>query len=158
MASPRESLRAEMETNRANFHALLAALTDADLQRPSANPAWSVKEVMSHMVLSLRYVPDEVRAAQRGRNLFAMPQWLYDFAGVFATRWLALPQTKASLAKNYEAAHARAWQALEAVQGTEWARPLQMFYVHTTLEDVFRRQARHIAEHAEQVRAGLKPA
>jgi hypothetical protein len=143
-----------MEANRATFQTLLASLTDADLARPSGNPAFSVKEVLHHMVQSLQAVPAEVHAAQRGRNLFAMPQWLYDAGlAVWSARLTAWPQTRASLARNYGAVHAAALKALDAVQETEWARPLQMFYVKTTLEDVFRRQARHLAEHGEQVRA-----
>lgn len=154
-SSPRAALRADMETNRAAFHALLAALSEADLARPSANPAFSVKEIMHHMVQSLQVVPWEARAARGGHNLFAMPQRFYDVLMIPVTRLNALFQSKASLARGYDAAHTQAVQALESVPDSDWARPLQMFYVHTTLEDVFRRQAQHIAEHAAQVKAGL---
>jgi hypothetical protein len=82
-----------------------------------------------------------------------MPQGFYDLVTVPVTRLTALFQNKASLARSYEAAHVQALKALNAVQEAEWARPLQIFYVKTTLEDVFHRQAGHIAEHAEQIRA-----
>src|SRR3989337_576997 len=96
-AQIRESLRAELEANRAAFHALLAALTEADLARPSANPPFSVREVLHHMVQSLQVVPWEARAAQRGRNLLAMPQWLYDAGfAVWSARLTAWFQTRAS--------------------------------------------------------------
>jgi hypothetical protein len=150
--SVRNTVRAEMETNRVTFHALLNNFSEADLSRPSANPAFSVKAILHHMTHSLQAVPLEARAAQRGHNLLAMPQGLYDILIVPGTRFTAWFQNKASLARNYDAAHTQALKALDAVQDAEWTRPLQMFYVKTTLEDVFRRQARHIAEHAEQLR------
>jgi len=151
----RETIRAEIEANRATFFALLSDLTEADLARPTTNPAFSVKEILHHMAQSLQVVPWEAHAAQRGRNLLAMPQSFYDWLIVPATRLTALFQNKASLARHYDAAHRQALQALDAVADSEWTRPLQMFYVQTTLEDVFRRQARHIAEHGAQVRDGL---
>ncbi len=149
--SIRDLLRAEMETNRANFHALLTTLNEADLARPSANSAFSNREILHHMVLSLEGVPWEVRAAQRGRNFFVVPQSFYDVVIVPATRLTAWFQSKVSLARNYDAAHAHALQVLEKVQDSEWVYPLQMLYVKTTLEGVFRLQARHIAEHTAQV-------
>jgi len=149
--SIRDSLRAEMETNRANFQALLNQFSEADLTRPSANPAFSVKAILHHMTNSLQTVPLEARAAQRGHNLLVMPQGLYDILIVPGTRFTAWFQNKASLARNYDAAHKQALKALDAVQDAEWTCPLQMLYVKTTLEGVFRLQARHIAEHTAQV-------
>ena len=155
-ASLRESLRAELEANRAAFRALLASLADADLTRPSHNPAWTVKELLHHMVLSLEYVPQEVKAAQRGRNLMPMPQAIYDFVVILITRLGAFTQNRGSLIRRYEAAHTVVLQTLAAVRDDEWDQPLQFFYIQTTLEDLFRRQARHLAEHGEQIREGLE--
>lgn len=154
--SVRKTSRAEMETNRLTFQALLNQFSEADLTRPSANPAFSVKAILHHLTHSLQAVPWEARAAQQGYNLLVMPQGLYDILIVPGTRFTAWFQNKASLARNYAAAHQQARKALDAVQAAEWPRPLQMFYVQTTLEDVFRRQARHIAEHAEQIGAVIR--
>ncbi len=46
----RVALRADLVAAHASFHALLDALTDADLRRPSRNPGWTNGEVLWHMV------------------------------------------------------------------------------------------------------------
>ena len=45
----RTALRAEIESARKDFHELLASLSDEDWRKKSANPAWSVGQLMWHL-------------------------------------------------------------------------------------------------------------
>jgi hypothetical protein len=44
-----QTLTAELEATRQTFQALVATLTPADWTRPSANPAWSIGELLWHI-------------------------------------------------------------------------------------------------------------
>jgi hypothetical protein len=41
-----QALRVELEITRQAFHALLAALTPEDWDRPSRNPSWTIGELL----------------------------------------------------------------------------------------------------------------
>lgn len=49
-ASLQEIIRAELEETRNDFLALLASLSETDLQQKSVTSAWTVKEVLVHIV------------------------------------------------------------------------------------------------------------
>lgn len=53
----KESLLAELEAARLNFHALLASLSDQDLKAPSANAAWTNQQILFHMALGFFLLP-----------------------------------------------------------------------------------------------------
>ena len=46
----REEIQKELDTTRAEFHRLLAALSEEDFQRPSRNPGWTNGEIVAHMM------------------------------------------------------------------------------------------------------------
>jgi hypothetical protein len=151
----REALRAELEANRTAFSTLLASLSDADLLRASANPAWTVRDLLHHIVASLEHLPGQVQAARRGKTRGRVPRWLYDRANVWITRLGAARQTRAGLLARYAAAHQAAIAALDQVVEHEWGRRACFWYFETTIAELFRRQSGHLAEHAAQIlRAG----
>lgn len=150
-ASLREVIRTELENNRNAFLALLDSLADSDLPRKSANLPWTVRDILFHIVLSLEYVPREVRAAQRRQNLLPMPQVIYDPINVLMTKLGALRQNCESLRRRYEAAHLLILQLLDTIQADEWSKNTRFFYVEASIEMLFRRQVQHIAEHIAQI-------
>jgi hypothetical protein len=50
-------LHSELEDSRHNFHALLASLSDEDLQKVSLNPPWTNKQIVFHMVFGFFLLP-----------------------------------------------------------------------------------------------------
>ena len=151
MPSPRESLQAELEINRTAFQKLIAALSEADLRGPSENPAWSVREILHHTVLSLEVVPGGAWVAQHNSPLLNVPQWLYDPINIVITRVGALGQTRASMLRRYEAAHLKALACLQNIRDEEWQKTLHYFYLTPTVAELFHRQALHLAEHTTQL-------
>jgi hypothetical protein len=53
----KESLLGELEAARLGFHALLDSLSDLDLIKPSANPAWTNQQILFHMALGFFLLP-----------------------------------------------------------------------------------------------------
>ena len=151
----REHIRTELEKTRAAFLDLLQTISDDDLRRKSANAAWTVKELLFHIVLGLEYVPKEVNAARKGKNLMAMPQSLYDRLIIGFTRLGALFQNRQSLLKKYERAYDAVLTCLDSIDETEWQKTTTYFYVEATIEELFHRQVIHFEEHATQIRQGL---
>lgn len=45
-----ESIRAELESTRSTFHALLESLSEEDSRRPSLNPGWTNGEILAHIL------------------------------------------------------------------------------------------------------------
>jgi hypothetical protein len=56
----RAKIFSQLEKTRRSFHALLDQLTDEDLNKPSLNPAWSIREVLYHMSFAPRNLPSDV--------------------------------------------------------------------------------------------------
>src|SRR5438552_7125210 len=55
--SAREAIREELERVRGQFHAVVAALHEADWRAASLNPAWTVAELLSHVTVQLGSLP-----------------------------------------------------------------------------------------------------
>ncbi|MFQ5615490.1 MAG: nitroreductase family deazaflavin-dependent oxidoreductase [Anaerolineales bacterium] len=159
---PRESLRAELESTREKFHALLAGLTGADWHIPSGNPAWTIGELMYHVAMGQVVISIGAKILRKGRRLPIPAGALIDQLNVYTTRRAARGHTRQSVAKIYDEQHARVLRALDGVRDDEWQNgatypdidpPLLAGFV--TVEDLFRSQAHHFEQHAADVRAGL---
>lgn len=74
MADPtkntRERLRGDIEDTRLAFHRLLESVPDETFSRPSANPAWTVGQVLYHMSLAPRFMVLDVR-------MIGGQRWIY---------------------------------------------------------------------------------
>lgn len=154
--SCRAALRAELAATHAAVQQLLAAVSAAASRRRSANPAWIVGEVLAHLTWSLEQLPREVERARQGRGLYNLPPFLRDPLNVLVTRLYARRHPPQTLARRYEAAYAAALRALDGVGDDEWRRgaPFWGEGFHD-IEALFRAQARHLAEHAGDIRAVL---
>jgi hypothetical protein len=153
----RESIRAELEETRLAFHALLDALSDADLRRRSANPAWTIGELLAHVILWFGDTPRSVADVRRGFGARHVPPWLFDWLNVWITRFIARNPTREGLARRYDIAHRAVLKALDGVRPGEWRKAAAFIgNERWTIEDLFRAGRRHFREHAEQI--GRSPA
>lgn len=156
----RQALRAELETTRQAFYALLAALTPEDWQRPSLNPAWTTGEILTHITGYLFIIPSQLVLLQT-RTFPDLTQESADALNddnVRQTREDAQAQSLSSIAQTYETAHAATLAALVTVRNDEWQLGAQMPDMgptfsgeYRTIEGLFRYHARHFAEHVAQV-------
>lgn len=141
-----------MEETRAGFHTLLDRLDDDDLRRQSRNPRWTNGAVLTHLILSLKFIPREVAAARRGKGMFNFPPFLFDPINAVASSVLARRQTRQSLRKRYDDACAAAVRALDDVTADELGFGAN-FYGRGfhTVRALFESQARHLAEHGADI-------
>ncbi len=141
---------------RAAAERLFSCVSDADWRRHSANPGWTVGEVLTHLTWSLEQVPREVESARRGRGMYNLPRLVRDPLSTVVTRMLARRYTLRRLARQYDAAYAAALHTLDGVGDDEWRRGAS-FYGEgfRDIEALFREQARHLEEHGRDIRAVL---
>jgi uncharacterized protein (TIGR03083 family) len=153
-ATVREELRAELVATRAAFLDLLGGLSDADWRRPTRNTAWTVGDLLHHLVWSLEQVPREVASARRGKGMFNLPRFLRDPLSAVYTRQGARRQSLATVARRYDAAYDAALRALDEVRDDEWQRGAPFWGEgFITIEGLFRAQAHHLVEHRQDIAA-----
>jgi hypothetical protein len=152
----RLDLQAELAATRAAVQRILAGMSDADWRRRSANPTWTVGQVLTHLTWSLEHVPREVEGARKGRGMYNLPPILFGPLNMLATRLVARRYTRQTLAQHYDAAYAAALRTLEGVGDDEWRRGAHFFGEgFKDIEELFRGQARHLAEHGRDIWAVL---
>jgi hypothetical protein len=151
-SSPRADVHAELTAMRAALGQLLDRVSEADWRRRSANPGWTVGEVLTHVTWSLEQVPREVQGARRGRGMYNFPPILMGPLNMVAARLFARRYTPQTIARQYDAAYTAALRTLEGVRDDEW-RLGAPFYGEgfKDIEELFRGQARHLEEHARDI-------
>lgn len=155
----RAAIRADMETARTAFHRLLDSVPDEALARPCAISQWTIKEVLTHIVINLEQaVPMMVKRARRSKG---MPKFLATRLGHWLNYklavWSARKATRESLAQRYDAAHANLLKLLASVRDDEWHRPTAYPDGRPlTMETVFHVPAEHLELHAAWIRQTFK--
>jgi hypothetical protein len=152
------AIRAELEATRAAYHQLLAAIPDADLDRPCAVSRWTVKEVMAHLLIAVETaIPMMVGRARKSRP---MPRFFDSRLGNWLNYRMAVSLARkcdrADLARRYDAAHERLLTLLSEVRDHEWPLPTALpDGTPRTMETVFRQPTHHFALHSAWVRETL---
>ena len=160
-----QTLAAELEATRQAFHALVAALTPADWIRPSANPAWTIGEVLWHITGYLFMIPQQLVWLQTGTFPDDTQRSVEDLnrGNVRQTRAGAMRQTFTSIVPAYEKGHAATLAALQSVGDDEWQIGVRMPDMgptftgeYRTVEALFRYHARHFAAHVADIPTGMR--
>lgn len=148
----RESIRAELRATHAAFHDLVDQLAPADWDRKTGNPAWTVGDLLYHLVSSLELLPREVAHARKGKGLYNLPRFLLDPLNAWSTRWGARGVSLATVTGRYDRAHAAALQALDQVRHDEWRCGARFWGEgFLDIEGLFHAQSRHFAEHSPAI-------
>jgi uncharacterized damage-inducible protein DinB len=161
--SRKAALRREMEETRLAFHALLDEIPDAALDRPSDNPAWTIRQVLYHMSLAPRLLGADVKLIVRQNWLVRLapklvPRRLFNWGNARLTRWQGGRKDRRQLAAEYDRAHASAVKALDGVTEAQLAMSLiypdwdPLLAGEVTLERLFHYVRDHFEQHAAQIR------
>lgn len=161
--SVKDELRAEMVQTQNDFHKLLNEIPDAALALPSDNPIWTIGEVLYHMSLAPRLLVTDLRIILGQPVLakiftFLVPASLFHRLNETLTRRGANGLDRASLAHEYDKAHTRALQALDALSETDLQKSLPypgydpMLAGDVTVEKLFHYVQMHFAAHEKQIR------
>lgn len=158
----REEIRTELEATRVAFHKLLDSLSDEDWHKRSGNPAWTIGEVLFHMTLAPRLLPNDVRLIRGGRSAPKLPAFLFHRLNIIVTRVGARKLTRQVVGEKYDAAHEGVLEVLETVEAGEWSKGVEypewdpLLSGNVTMERLFRYLALHFEVHAEQIRQGME--
>lgn len=144
----RQTMRAELEATRTAFLAFLDSLSEDQWHQKSLDSAWTVGEVMVHLLWALEQLPKEVASARRGKGMFNMPKMLADPLSYWYTRWMARSATPESISRRYNAAMTAVLRTLDNVKESDLTLGAP-FYGHGfyTIADLFHTPAEHFAEH-----------
>ena len=163
--SPSETralIRAELESTREAFHRLVDQLSDHDLQVQSLNPAWTVGEVLYHMSLAPRNVPNDLVLIRRLKRIPKIPAGPFNWLNKRLTKYGARNATKEYLAEQYDQAHEKTMSALDSIRDDEWQLGVDypdwdpMLSGYVTIERLFRYITLHFESHARDIRAALE--
>lgn len=166
----RETIRGELEATRKVFHALLASLSESDLQRQSHNPGWTNGEILAHMTFGFIVLHVLLPLA---RFWAYLPKWtskafawlLNAFTGPFnwinalGTRGQARLFTYRRLGKIYDWANDRILKQIDHLRDEEWERGMYYptrwdpnFKDFMTIHELFHYPVKHFNFHLRQVK------
>jgi uncharacterized protein (TIGR03083 family) len=149
-----QALKSELESTRAAFNTLLDSLSADDWKKKSANPAWSVGQLMWHMAWGLEFTPKAVGYCRAGKAPNP-PSWLVGPGNVLITRFGSRGARPRSVADKYAQGHAAILQTLEGVSDDEWGKGVRAYGVDYTIESLFREVTIHFREHEADILKGL---
>ena len=150
----RQAIRVEIESARTAYHKLLGSLSDEDWSKKSANPAWSVGQLMWHVGRGMEFFTQTVEYCRKGRAPNP-PAWLIARGNVLLTRFGSRGATRASAAEKYDRGHEALLACLEGVKDDEWAKAVRAYGNDYTIESTFSQVAKHYHEHESDILRGL---
>jgi uncharacterized protein (TIGR03083 family) len=150
----RQALREELESTRRAFHELLASLSEEDWRQKSANPAWSVGQLMWHLGRGMEFFPEAVQSCRKGSGPNP-PAFLVGPGNVLLTRWGSRGANPESVAEKYDRAHDELLSCLDGVADDEWSKTARIYGNDYTIESTFHEVAVHYREHEADILRGL---
>ena len=151
----RAALRARLEETRSAFHALVESLSDEEWDSKHTATAWTVRELMSHIVDGLAHTPDAIDHARRGKQYLNLPpflNWLTASINFWLSKWNARGQTRQTVLARYDSAHQALLNKLEGIHDNEWSRGAPCYGDgYKTVLDLCMIANAHFQEHAAQV-------
>jgi DinB family protein len=173
--SARHQVREELEASRAQFHALLDSLTDADWDAPSHNSAWTNGQLVFHMAFAFALVPAlfwMIRFWSRmpdrysrgfARALdFSTP--VFNWFNAIGPRGQALVFGRKRIGSLYDRVNRSILRKVDSLPDDRWSAGMHyprrwdpIFGDFMTLEDLFRYPPKHFTRHLLQLSTGVVP-
>ncbi len=151
----RAALRARLEETRLAFHTLVESLTDEEWYRKHTSTAWTVRELITHIVDGLAHTPDAIDHVRRGKQFLNLPpflSWLTHPGNFWLSKWNARAQTPQTVLARYDAAHQALLSKIEGIRDDEWSRGAPCYGDgYKTVLDLCLLPNSHLQEHAVQV-------
>jgi hypothetical protein len=155
----RAALKAALEATKGEFRDLLAQIRDDDWAKPTANAAWSVRELTFHLANSQFVAQVAEGAAKPGGGGFnplsLLPRGILDRLSVFYVRRGAKKATRESMIERYDAGIDRTTAAIDKVADNDWSREVKTFDQMRTVAYVFQLSVEHMNEHAPEIRTAI---
>ncbi|TVR74059.1 MAG: DinB family protein [Sphaerobacteraceae bacterium] len=150
-----QALLEELESTRRLYMELVALTSDANWHSTSGNPAWTVGQVMGHIVMVFDAIPWKMERLRKGKGAPGLPAFLFNPLNVLSTRLATRKYSPENIAAAYEEAHTKALGTLSGIQEHEWHLAATFFGEHQDTAELFHYHAKHVREHEPDVRAGV---
>jgi hypothetical protein len=150
----RAALKSELESTRAAYHRLLDSLSEDDWKKKSANPAWSVGQLMWHLGFGMEFFPRAIEYCRKGKGPNP-PAFLIGIGNVFLTRFGSRGANPKSAREKYDAAHAQLVAALDTIRDDEWSKSARVYGDDYTIASLFPEATKHFREHEADIKKGL---
>lgn len=165
----KDLIRAELESARGKFHAVLDSLAEEDMHRQSLNPGWTNGEILAHMTFGFIILNVLVPMARlwgrlpRGSsrlfagllNAFTGP---FDRVNALGARGQGKVFTHKRIGKIYDRAHVSLLKQVDSIRDDEWQRGMYYpvkwdsnFDEFMTLEKLFQYPVIHFNFHLGQI-------
>ena len=167
--SKKETILHQLDTARADFHRLLASLSDADFRRPSLNPGWTNGEILAHMTFGFLIINVLLPMARLwGRLPKGSSRWFawllnvltgpFNWINALGARGQGKVFTHQRIGKIYDRVYASLRAKVNSIHDDEWER--EMYYPtkwdanfdeFMTLEKLFHYPITHFNFHLTQI-------
>lgn len=154
MAPNRQAIRAELESTRAAFHALLDSLSEADWKKKSANPAWSAGTLMWHLGRGMEFFTQAIEFCRKGKGPNP-PAFIIGPGNMLQTRLGSRGATPQSAREKYDAGHVKLLSSLDSIRDDEWSKGARIYQNDYTIASIFPEAAEHFHEHEADILTGL---
>ena len=151
----REQIRQELEETRNLFLGLASQTTHENWNNQSGNPAWTVGQVMGHVIMIFSAIPWKMERLRKGKGAPGLPKFLFDPLNAMSTRRATRKYTPDNVRSFYDDAHHKALETLDGIQEHEWELSAKFFGVHQDTAELFHYHTKHVREHEPDIRAGI---
>lgn len=156
----REAIRRELEETRLAYHNLLAAIPDDAWERPTANPSWNVRQVLFHITIAYKFLPQDLKLL-RSERMIPFPKSLFNLLNDWYTRWAARNHDRESLSAEFDKQHNNILRLLDTIQPDEWQRSgiypdiNENLAGEQNIADMFHYITVHFREHEAEIQAAV---
>ena len=165
----KNAIRAELESTRRTFHALLDSLSENDLRKKSCNPGWTNGEILAHMTFGFIILNALLPMARLWGHL---PRWTskafaellnafttpFKWVNALGARGQARLFTYKRIGKLYDRIHLSLMKQIDWIKDDEWERGMHYptrwdsnFSDFMTIDKLFRYPIVHFNFHLGQI-------
>ena len=157
VAPDRVAIRGTIEAMSPDFATLMREIGDGGWKTKSGIPAYTCGQLAWHLAKGTSFLAGEIAKAKDGKALnppaFVRPI-LYKLSE-WRTRIVSRSATPAAVLADFDAAVRRLLAVLESLDDEALRLSATRMGETMTLAGMFQKPVEHLAEHAEQIRAGL---
>ncbi len=158
-----EELLNLLEETRHGYHALVDSVPPEAYPRPSANPAWTVGDLLHHLTFGPYAVRVDVFIIRHIGFFPPLPIDLFNLINAQLARRSNLHPEPASLKKTYDRGHLSVLRALQNTSAADLTKiahyppGLRALQGNVSIEQAIRVLAEHLAEHRADLLPALEP-
>jgi uncharacterized protein (TIGR03083 family) len=150
----RTELSSDIEATRAAFHTLLDSLSADEWKRKSANPAWSVGQLMWHVANGMEFFNRSIGYCRKGSGPNP-PAFVIGVGNVLLTRFGSRGATPETVRAKFDEGTQELLASLQSIGDDEWPKGARIYGDDYTIASLFTQVREHFREHEMDILKGL---